>query len=134
MEVAGIVDKVQSVLGQRGTVFNETPPNPSESAVRAGVEALKAAGCDGIVAVGGGSSIDLAKAVAVAARHEGPLRQFALIEGGLQRITAATLPIVAIPTHRGHGQRSRARRHHHPRRRPQGRHPLSARDSQGGDL
>ncbi|MDX3877581.1 MAG: iron-containing alcohol dehydrogenase [Achromobacter sp.] len=103
VEAAGIVDKVQSVLGQRGTVFNETPPNPSESAVRAGVEALKAAGCDGIVAVGGGSSIDLAKAVAVAARHEGPLRQFALIEGGLQRITAATLPIVAIPTTAGTG-------------------------------
>ncbi|MDH0682918.1 iron-containing alcohol dehydrogenase [Achromobacter animicus] len=103
VEAAGIVGKVQSVLGQRGTVFNETPSNPSESAVRAGVEALKAGGCDGIVAVGGGSSIDLAKAVAVAARHDGPLRQFALIEGGLQRITAATLPIIAIPTTAGTG-------------------------------
>jgi len=103
VEAAGIVDKVQSVLGRQSAVFNETPSNPSESAVRAGVEVLKAAGCDGIVAVGGGSSIDLAKAVAVAARHEGPLRQFALIEGGLQRITAATLPIVAIPTTAGTG-------------------------------
>lgn len=103
VEAAGIVDKVQSVLGRQSAVFNETPSNPSESAVRAGVEVLKTAGCDGIVAVGGGSSIDLAKAVAVAARHEGPLRQFALIEGGLQRITAATLPIVAIPTTAGTG-------------------------------
>lgn len=103
VQAAGIVEKVQSVLGQPGAVFNETPSNPSESAVRAGVEALKTGGCDGIVAVGGGSSIDLAKAVAVAARHEGPLRQFALIEGGLQRITAATLPIVAIPTTAGTG-------------------------------
>ena len=104
VEAVGIVDKVQSVLGQQpAAVFNETPPNPSESAVRAGVQALKAGDCNGIVAVGGGSSIDLAKAVAVAARHEGPLRQFALIEGGLQRITAATLPIIAIPTTAGTG-------------------------------
>jgi len=104
VEAVGIVDKVRFALRQQtAAVFNETPPNPSESAVRAGVEALKAAGCNGIVAVGGGSSIDLAKAVAVAARHEGPLRQFALIEGGLQRITDATLPIVAIPTTAGTG-------------------------------
>lgn len=104
VEAVGIVDKVQSVLGQQpAAVFNETPPNPSEPAVRAGVQALKAGDCNGIVAVGGGSSIDLAKAVAVAARHEGPLRQFALIEGGLQRITAATLPIIAIPTTAGTG-------------------------------
>ncbi|MPT11244.1 MULTISPECIES: iron-containing alcohol dehydrogenase [Comamonas] len=104
VEAVGIVDKVQSALGQQpAAVFNETPPNPSEPAVRAGVQALKAGDCNGIVAVGGGSSIDLAKAVAVAARHEGPLRQFALIEGGLQRITAATLPIIAIPTTAGTG-------------------------------
>ncbi|MBL5979952.1 iron-containing alcohol dehydrogenase [Comamonas sp. NyZ500] len=104
VEAVGIVDKVQSALGQQpAAVFNETPPNPSESAVRAGVQVLKAGDCNGIVAVGGGSSIDLAKAVAVAARHEGSLRQFALIEGGLQRITAATLPIIAIPTTAGTG-------------------------------
>lgn len=104
VEAVGIVGKVQSVLGQQAAaVFNETPPNPSESAVRAGALSLQAGSCNGIIAVGGGSSIDLAKAVAVAARHEGPLRQFALIEGGLQRITAATLPIVAIPTTAGTG-------------------------------
>lgn len=104
VEGAGIVDRVESALGRpRCAVFNATPPNPSESAVRAGVEALRLGGCDGIIAVGGGSSIDLAKAVAVSARHEGPLRQFALIEGGAARITAATLPIVAIPTTAGTG-------------------------------
>jgi len=133
VQAAGIVEKVQSVLGQPGTVFNETPSNPSESAVRAGVEALKTGGCDGIVAVGGGSSIDLAKAVAVAARHEGPLRQFA--DRG--RAAAHHCRHAAHSRHsddRRHGQRSRAWRHHHPRRRAQGRHPLSVCDSQGGDL
>jgi len=101
---AGIVDKVITALGRSDpAVFSDTPPNPSESAVRTGIQALNAGDCDGIVAVGGGSSIDLAKAVAVAARHDGPLRQFALIEGGVQRITAATLPIIAIPTTAGTG-------------------------------
>lgn len=104
VEAAGLVDRVKAALGATPTsVFDGTPPNPSEAAVRAGVQALNAGDCDGIVAVGGGSSIDLAKGVAVAARHEGPMRQFALVEGGLQRITAATLPIVAIPTTAGTG-------------------------------
>ena len=39
--------------------------------------------CNGIIAVGGGSSIDLAKGVAVCATHDGPLQSFAVIEGGL---------------------------------------------------
>ena len=104
VEAAGIIDRVKSALGNASfAVFSDTPPNPSETAVRAGVASLKNAGCDGVVAVGGGSSIDLAKAVAVSARHDGALRQFALIEGGMQNITAATLPIVAVPTTAGTG-------------------------------
>lgn len=100
----GIIDRVVAAIGDRPvTVFDGTPSNPTEAAVRAAVAAVRAADCDGIVAVGGGSSIDLAKAVAVAARHDGPLRQFALIEGGLQKITSATLPLVAIPTTAGTG-------------------------------
>ena len=75
----------------------------TEAAAREGVASFHEAGCDGIIAVGGGSSIDLAKAVAVSARHPGPLCQFALIEGGLARITAATVPVVAIPTTAGTG-------------------------------
>ncbi|WP_307690737.1 iron-containing alcohol dehydrogenase [Variovorax ginsengisoli] len=104
VRAVGIIDQVVTALERPGLdVFDGTPPNPSESAVRAGVQTLQAAGCDGIVAVGGGSSLDLAKAVAVAARHEGPLRQFALIEGGALKITAATLPIIAVPTTAGTG-------------------------------
>ena len=104
VQAAGIIDRVTAALGHpQFAIFNDTPPNPSESAVRAGVEALLRAEGDGVIAVGGGSSIDLAKAVAVAGRHEGPLRHFALIEGGAQNITAATLPIVAVPTTAGTG-------------------------------
>jgi len=84
-------------------IFDATPPNPNESAVRAAVELYLSAECDGIIAVGGGSSIDLAKGVAVCATHEGPLQSFAVIEGGLDRITAATAPLIAIPTTAGTG-------------------------------
>jgi len=101
---AGLIDSVLSMNDlPHFHVFDGTPSNPTEAAAREGVASFLEAGCDGIVAVGGGSSIDLAKAVAVSARHSGPLRQFALIEGGLARITSATVPMVAIPTTAGTG-------------------------------
>jgi alcohol dehydrogenase class IV len=64
---------------------------------------FKECGCDGIIAIGGGSAIDLAKGVAVCSTHEGPLKSFAIIEGGLTRITAATAPVIAVPTTAGTG-------------------------------
>lgn len=102
---AGILDRVLGQLkdGSSVTVFDQTPPNPNETAVRAAVAMFREAGCDGIVAVGGGSSIDLAKGVAVCGTHDGPLKSFALIEGGLSNITAKTAPVIAIPTTAGTG-------------------------------
>lgn len=101
---AGLIERIFAVNDlPHFHVFDGTPSNPTEAAAREGVASFHEAGCDGIIAVGGGSSIDLAKAVAVSARHPGPLRQFALIEGGLARITAATVPVVAIPTTAGTG-------------------------------
>lgn len=51
--------------------------------------------------MGGGSSIDLAKGVAVCATHDGPLQSFALIEGGADRITSRRAPVIAVPTTAG---------------------------------
>ena len=84
-------------------VFDQTPSNPTEAAVRTAVEVYQQAGCDGLVAVGGGSSIDLAKGVAIAATHPGPLRTYATIEGGSPKITAAVAPLIAVPTTAGTG-------------------------------
>lgn len=84
-------------------VFDETPSNPNEKAVRKAVAIYIENECDGIIAIGGGSSIDLAKGVAVCATHEGPLKTFAVIEGGLSKITSATAPVIAIPTTAGTG-------------------------------
>jgi len=102
---AGLVNTVLSKLGKpaQAAVFDATPPNPNEQAVRKACKQFKDGSHDGIIAVGGGSSIDLAKGVAVCARHDGPLRSFALIEGGLGRITEATAPVIAIPTTAGTG-------------------------------
>ena len=84
-------------------VFDGTPSNPTEAAVRAAVEVYRSQGCDGLVAVGGGSSIDLAKGVAIAATHEGPLKTYATIEGGSPRITERVAPLIAVPTTAGTG-------------------------------
>jgi 4-hydroxybutyrate dehydrogenase len=84
-------------------VFDRTPANPHEDAVLAAVDVYKAEGCDGLVAVGGGSSIDLAKGVALLATHEGPLAQYAAILGGLPKITSRMAPVIAIPTTAGTG-------------------------------
>ncbi|MEO8686078.1 MAG: iron-containing alcohol dehydrogenase, partial [Devosia sp.] len=56
-----------------------------------------------VVALGGGSPIDLAKGVVLMATHDGALEQFAVIYGGLDRITAAVAPVIAIPTTAGTG-------------------------------
>ena len=62
-----------------------------------------AEGCDGLVAIGGGSSIDLAKGVAIAATHPGPLKTYATIEGGSPRISERVAPLIAVPTTAGTG-------------------------------
>ncbi|MBM3569731.1 MAG: iron-containing alcohol dehydrogenase [Alphaproteobacteria bacterium] len=86
-----------------GPVYAETPANPTERAVLAALAQYRAEGCDGLVAVGGGSPIDLAKAVAVLASHDGPLEQYAAIKGGVARITPKVAPVIAVPTTAGTG-------------------------------
>ena len=100
----GMVDRVRALVGDKvAGVFDETPGNPNEVAVRAATDLFRSTGADGLIAIGGGSALDLAKAVAVMAAHEGPLKTFAAIEGGTERISAATFPMIAIPTTSGTG-------------------------------
>jgi hypothetical protein len=104
VRAAGVLQMALDALGSLPhAVFDQTPSNPTEAAVRAAVDMLKREGCDGLVAVGGGSSIDLAKAVAIAATHPGPLATYATIEGGSALITRSVLPLIAVPTTAGTG-------------------------------
>ena len=104
VRAAGVLQMALDALqGLPHAVFDGTPSNPTEAAVRAAVQVYRREGCDGLVAVGGGSSIDLAKGVAIAATHEGPLAAYATIEGGSAKITAAVPPLIAVPTTAGTG-------------------------------
>jgi 4-hydroxybutyrate dehydrogenase len=104
VRAAGLLDRALAVLGDRPhAVFDATPSNPTERAVREAARMYVEQGCDGLVAIGGGSSIDLAKGVAIAATHEGPLAGYATIEGGSSRITERVVPLIAVPTTAGTG-------------------------------
>ncbi len=104
VKAAGVLQPALDALaGLPVAVFDQTPANPTEAAVRAAVEIYRAHGCDGLVAVGGGSAIDCAKGIAIAATHDGPLTHYATIEGGSPRITERTAPLIAVPTTAGTG-------------------------------
>jgi 4-hydroxybutyrate dehydrogenase len=105
VRAAGVLDKVIEALpaSLRGPVFDGTPPNPTEAAVRSATQLFNEHTCDGIIAVGGGSSIDCAKGAAISARHAGPLKTYATIEGGSPKISDAAVPLIAVPTTAGTG-------------------------------
>ena len=104
VKAAGVLQQALDALpGVTVTVFDQTPSNPTEAAVRAAARMYREHGCDGLIAVGGGSAIDCAKGVAIAATHEGPLTHYATIEGGSPRITDKVAPIIAVPTTSGTG-------------------------------
>jgi 4-hydroxybutyrate dehydrogenase len=100
---SGLVETVGRLLPSGAASYLETPSNPTEQAVYQALEIYRENDCDGIVALGGGSPIDLSKGVALLATHEGPLEQFAAIYGGIDRIGPSVAPVIAIPTTAGTG-------------------------------
>jgi 4-hydroxybutyrate dehydrogenase len=108
VKAAGILQKALNQLaGLRVEVFDQTPSNPTEAAVMAAAKQYQNKLCDGLIAVGGGSAIDCAKGVAIAAKltrcELGSLKTFATIEGGSALITDRVAPLIAIPTTSGTG-------------------------------
>jgi alcohol dehydrogenase class IV len=104
VRAAGVLQKALDALPDLSfSVFDQTPSNPTEAAVRAAVQVYRQGQCDGLIAVGGGSAIDCAKGIAIAATHDGPLTTYATIEGGSGRITDRVAPIIAVPTTSGTG-------------------------------
>ena len=101
---AGIIDTVRGRIPNDVSVavFDGTPANPTEAAVNAAAEAYRNGDCDGIIGVGGGSSLDLAKAVAVRVCHDGDLIDYTVGKGGTRRIEPV-MPLIAIPTTAGTG-------------------------------
>jgi len=103
---AGLVDRVLAVLGEAGIVhvlFDRVKPDPTEPDVFAGLEAYRTGGCDGIVALGGGSPLDAAKLVQLLTSHSPPLSQYDDATGGDRFVTHPLPPLIAIPTTAGTG-------------------------------
>lgn len=100
VKVAGIAEKVLEQAEKADVkiiIFDKVLPNPSNELVEEAAVLAKEAGVDGFVAVGGGSSIDLAKAVNVLMTNPGTIGQY----GGIGNVTNPVLPLVAIPTTAG---------------------------------
>lgn len=103
LEASGLLERVAALCPAGSPRFVDVPGNPTESATLAACEVFRAQGCDGIVALGGGSPIDLAKGVALLATHEGALERYAAIHGGLPLIGPGVAPVIAVPTTAGTG-------------------------------
>ena len=98
----GVLDKVTENISSDYEVFAGTEPNPTEKQVKEVTALYKESGCDGIIALGGGSSMDLAKAVGLMATHPEPLEQYGATVGGMKKIGKIP-PLIAIPTTAGTG-------------------------------
>lgn len=99
---AGLLRDLQNSLEQKGiayAVFDEVEPNPKEETVMRGVRFAKERGSDILVAVGGGSVIDTAKAMGILQTQGGKLADYA----GWNKINAPSMPVIAIPTTAGTG-------------------------------
>lgn len=97
---AGISDQILEQVKATGvsiSIFDKVIPNPTNEVVEEAAALAKAEGVDGFVAVGGGSSIDLAKAVNVLMTNPGRIGEY----GGMNMVKNELLPLIAIPTTAG---------------------------------
>jgi alcohol dehydrogenase class IV len=100
---AATLDLMQAA-GLGRAMFADVDPNPTEINLNAGVAAYKAGGHDGVIAFGGGSGLDLGKAVAFMAGQTRPVWDYEDIGDWWTRADpAAIAPIVAVPTTAGTG-------------------------------
>ena len=99
---AGALERLRAALpaGAAPAVFDHIPENPTVAGVHEALAVYRDEGCDGVVALGGGSVLDSAKGIAVLAGHPGPLTDYM---GHPERITDQVAPLIAIPTTTGTG-------------------------------
>lgn len=98
----GLADRLLQALEQAGgrvTVFSDVQPDPTDRNVADGLRLLRESQAELVIAIGGGSPIDAAKAIAILATNADPLSQYA----GYHKIPKAGLPLIAIPTTAGTG-------------------------------
>lgn len=103
---AGLIEKITDNL-QKASVkyalFDGVISNPTEDEVYAGTELYYSEECNFIIGVGGGSSIDAAKAIRLKATHELPLAEYDVMNGGAEKISSDVPDMIAVPTTAGTG-------------------------------
>ena len=101
--VEQILNQCQQQL-ENCTIYSDLQPNPVEANVAAGVAAFKANGHDGVIALGGGSALDVAKAIALMVGQTRPIWDFEDREDWYTRANSeAIVPVIAVPTTSGTG-------------------------------
>ncbi len=103
---AGLLRFISPLLehaGIQAPVFSDFAQNPTDADAIRGVEAYRAAGADSVLGVGGGASLDMAKAIALLVNHQPPLSRYDDAKGGDAFITANIPPIIQVPTTAGTG-------------------------------
>ena len=106
MRKYGYLGNVERYLKENGVdsvVFDKILPNPTKQHVMEAAELCRKEGCDMVVGLGGGSSIDSAKAIAIMACNEGDYWDYIPAGSGKGRAVERALPIIAIPTTAGTG-------------------------------
>ena len=101
---AGLLDRVTRALEAAGikfTIFDSVEANPTPTTVHSGAELFRKNSCDGLVALGGGSPMDAAKAIGVQATHAGDIMDYSRRVG--KPVQNITPPLVAVPTTAGTG-------------------------------
>ena len=101
-----VMPKVEGILKAAGigyAVFSQVHPNPLDSDIDKAVAVFTAEQCDGLIGLGGGSSLDAAKVVQVLAAHGGRVNDYDIATGGNQNIKGPLAPCIAIPTTAGTG-------------------------------
>ncbi|MFN7132853.1 MAG: iron-containing alcohol dehydrogenase [Myxococcales bacterium] len=103
---AGLAERISIELRKAGLqfgVFDRVEPNPTDKDAHDGLAAYREQGCDGIIALGGGSPLDAAKLVRLLTSHEGPIARYDDVVDGGRFVTNPMPPLVAIPTTAGTG-------------------------------
>lgn len=106
MQRMGRVDEVSDILRNAGItshVFLDVEPDPPVEIIEKGGAFYHENSCDGLVGLGGGSSLDAAKAVALRVSHAGDLVEYESIVGGTAKIKPVLPPVICIPTTSGTG-------------------------------
>ncbi|AXI10976.1 NAD-dependent alcohol dehydrogenase [Oceanobacillus zhaokaii] len=102
---AGVTKSIEESLATAGievVLFNKVEPNPPVRLIAEGSALYEAEGCNGLVAVGGGSSMDTAKGIGVEATHEGTVSDYEAAEGK-KPLENRIPPLTTIPTTAGTG-------------------------------